>query len=115
MEIIEQLKRVAAAMGERVDEEELRQHQAFCEEIEENIFLGETGEIVKKLAGSATLLLVRGEYAPEVKRACCTLNALVLARCANESPGLAEEVRAALGVVLAADLVPPLPSKMRKH
>ncbi len=115
MEIEEQLKRVAAAMGEHVDDGEIQEHKAFCDEIEENIYLGEAGEIVKKLAGSATLLLVRGEYAPEVKRACVALNALVLARCANESPGLAEEVRTALCVILAADLVPALSPKVRKH
>ncbi|OGZ16702.1 MAG: hypothetical protein A3H76_00160 [Candidatus Lloydbacteria bacterium RIFCSPLOWO2_02_FULL_54_12] len=115
MEIEEQLKRVAAAMGEHVDDEQIREHKAFCEEIEENICLGEAGEIVKKLAASATLLLVRGEYAPEVKRACVALNALVLARCANENAGLAEEVRAGLSVILAEDLVPSLSSNTRKH
>lgn len=108
MEVRDQLREIASAMGEQVDEEEIERHIAFCEELDEHISLGEAGEIVKILVASVLLILVRGEYEPKVKRACLFLVALVLHRCKETSPALEQEVRqglAEIAGVLAWDLV----------
>ena len=118
MELDDQLKQIAQAFGEPIDEERIREHKEFCEGLEENILLGEAGEIVEKLAASILLLLVRGAYDPMVKRSCRTLNALVLNRCMNEHPALAEEVRTGLAHILAPDLLPaltPVPGSRLRH
>ena len=106
MSILEALRKTVEAMGEKVDDEELRHHAQFCEEIEEHAALREAGEIVKKLAASCTLLLVRGEYRSDVKGACLWLNVRVIARCKDEDASFAEEVRNGLAEILAPYLVP---------
>ncbi|MEK7117987.1 MAG: hypothetical protein AAB869_00060 [Patescibacteria group bacterium] len=94
--IIEQLKKIANEMGEQVSDEDIERHIAFCEELEENIFLCEAGEIVKTIAASVLLVLVRGEYELKVKSACVFLVALVLQRCKEVNLVLEQEVRRGL-------------------
>lgn len=108
MSIEEQLRRIAEAMGEPIDDDMIRDHVAFCGELEENIFLREAGEVVERLSASAVLLLVRGEYKQEVKDACRALHTLVLNQCALADQDFAEEVRNGLAEILAPDLVPTL-------
>lgn len=108
MSIEEQLRRIAEAMGDSIDEDLILEHQQFCEELEEHMFLREAGEIVKIVAAAIILLLVNGAYELQMKNSCRMLLTLVLNRCVNEDQAFAEDVRKGFAEILASHLVPTL-------
>lgn len=83
--------------------------------MEEHIIEREADMIAGELSASISEMLRLNQFSPEAKRSATFLRAFVVARCAKESPELAQEVERMLREIATILAPVSMPGNQTKH